>query len=336
MLKYDSGDPGQTGPENKWWSKDAASSADRPHLALVYDPIPEDSIKTTLNSTGDTYISNETPGQQSLNYGGEDTILMDSTGDAHGLVRFDNLPGDIDTVVRARLIMEKADTELSPTEPIYIEAHAVTDAAQWSQGTELGADPPGPNGGATWLEADAPTPWGSVPLAYGPTQDQQEVTSGNTILDVTVLVQDWADGFVTNNGIHLLLSSLDSSSYANAWYSSESSEGTGAQLELVYFSSGIIPPKDRADANEDGFVGADDLVTILTHWGQSGVTWNQGDITPYNDGINTGDDFIGADDYVEVLTYWGTSYGPGEPIPEPATLVLIIFAGLLALPSSRR
>lgn len=336
LLKYDSGDPAETGPENKWWSKDAANQTDRPYLALVYNPIPEDATKITLESTGDTYVSGATSGEQLLNHGGEDTILMDSAGDAHGLIRFDNLPGDIDTVVRARLIMEKAGTELSPTEPIYIDAHAVTDPVQWAQGSELGADPLGPNGGATWLEADAPTSWGSVPLAYGPSEAQEEVTSGNTILDITVLVQDWADGLVTNNGIHLLLSSLDPASYVNTWYSSESTEGTGPQLELVYFSTDILTPKNRGDVNEDGFVGADDLVTILTYWGQSGVTWSKGDIIPYNDGIDTGDDFVGADDYVEVLTFWGTSYDTGEPIPEPATLALIILGGALALLPSRR
>ena len=87
-----------------------------------------------------------------------------------------------------------------------------------------------------------------------------------------------------------------------------------------------------SDATEDGFVGADDLVAILTNWGASGpgVTWDMGDVAPYPEG----DDFVGADDYVEVLTYWGTNYF-GEPVPEPATLSLLLLGGL-ALVRRRR
>ncbi len=85
------------------------------------------------------------------------------------------------------------------------------------------------------------------------------------------------------------------------------------------------------DVTGEGFVGADDLVAILTNWGVSGagVTWETGDIAPYNDGTNTGDDFIGADDYVAVLTNWGTTYPPepGEAVPEPATIAMLALAG---------
>ena len=93
-------------------------------------------------------------------------------------------------------------------------------------------------------------------------------------------------------------------------------------------------PKNRGDVTEDLFVGADDLVRILTHWGESGagVTWGDGDCAPYGDGITTGDQFVGADDYVEVLSMWGTSY-PAEPTPtpEPATLGLLLLGGLIGI-----
>ena len=90
--------------------------------------------------------------------------------------------------------------------------------------------------------------------------------------------------------------------------------------------------RNRGDVTGEGFVGADDLVQILTNWGEAGdVPWENGDIAPYGDGTNPGDDFVGADDYVEVLTYWGTTYGGGEPVPEPATLSLMLLAGILAL-----
>ena len=99
-------------------------------------------------------------------------------------------------------------------------------------------------------------------------------------------------------------------------------------------NAGSPAPKNRGDVTEDLFVGADDLVRILTHWGESGagVTWSDGDCAPYGDGITTGDQFVGADDYVEVLSMWGTSY-PAEPTPtpEPATLGLMLLGGLAGL-----
>lgn len=76
------------------------------------------------------------------------------------------------------------------------------------------------------------------------------------------------------------------------------------------------------DVTGEGFVGADDLVAILSNWGISDAERSQGDLT--------GDGFVGADDYVQVLTYWGTSPAP-EPLPEPASLGLLFVAGLALL-----
>ena len=95
--------------------------------------------------------------------------------------------------------------------------------------------------------------------------------------------------------------------------------------------SGDPVPKNPGDAMEDGFVGADDLVRILSNWGQTDVAWSDGDVSPYNDGFNTGDNFVGADDYVAVLTVWGTDYNSSEPIPEPATLGLLVLAASVFL-----
>ena len=88
---------------------------------------------------------------------------------------------------------------------------------------------------------------------------------------------------------------------------------------MVYSPFPIIP---EGDINGDGFVGADDLVTVLTYWGQSGITRNEGDLT--------GDQFVGADDYVEVLTCWGSGTPP-EPIPESTTLIILLSLSSLAL-----
>ena len=95
---------------------------------------------------------------------------------------------------------------------------------------------------------------------------------------------------------------------------------TGDEFGVVTLTGSMLV---RGDVDGNGFVGADDLVTILTYWGQTEMTRQQGDIT--------GDGFIGADDYVEVLTYWGNGTAPPEPAPEPATLGLILAGGLALL-----
>lgn len=112
-------------------------------------------------------------------------------------------------------------------------------------------------------------------------------------------------------------------------------EGWTAFLVELYFDSGlgspyifttevmVLPRPLPGDVTGDGFVGADDLVTILTYWGLTGMVRQQGDLT--------GEGFVGADDYVEVLTYWGL---PQESAPEPATLCLLAL-GVLILPSRR-
>ena len=81
------------------------------------------------------------------------------------------------------------------------------------------------------------------------------------------------------------------------------------------------------DANGDGFVGADDLVTVLSNWGRSPAGRTEGDLN--------GDSLVGADDYVQVLTYWGTDYTGAEPVPEPATMFIILAGGLPAVRSRR-
>ena len=83
----------------------------------------------------------------------------------------------------------------------------------------------------------------------------------------------------------------------------------------------LLPRLMPGDVTGEGFVGADDLVVILTNWGLSGLTREQGDLT--------GEGFVGADDYVEVLTYWGTGSAAPEPTPEPTTMSLLLAGALL-------
>jgi hypothetical protein len=84
------------------------------------------------------------------------------------------------------------------------------------------------------------------------------------------------------------------------------------------------------DLNSDGFVGIDDLNTVLTNWNQN---------IPPGDPLAdpTADGFVGIDDLNTVLANWNAGTPPGADahpqeltnVPEPASL--LIFASLLGL-----
>lgn len=147
---------------------------------------------------------------------------------------------------------------------------------------------------------------------YGGLNGHPELTTLSTLEAGAVIGFDIVVGSTRAEGYGMLAENDVENKYKHTYYL--------ARHTLV---EQICSP---GDVNDDGFVGADDLVRILTNWGQSGeVCWGDGDCAPYNDGIFTGDDFIGADDYVEVLTHWGESGSPPpESIPEPATVGLLL------------
>ncbi len=84
------------------------------------------------------------------------------------------------------------------------------------------------------------------------------------------------------------------------------------------------------DVNLSGHVSGDDLAIIITNWGMTGATREQGDLS--------GDNTVSGLDYTEVITYYGTGVFPGEPgtIPEPATLEMLLMVGALAMLRGRR
>ena len=89
-----------------------------------------------------------------------------------------------------------------------------------------------------------------------------------------------------------------------------------------------IVADNPGDVNKDQFIGGYDLTQIIQNWGMTGAAWADGD-TDGPGGVPDG--LVGADDYAAVLTNWGTNYAPeppGEAVPEPATLALLIIGGL--------
>ena len=103
-------------------------------------------------------------------------------------------------------------------------------------------------------------------------------------------------------------------------------------------TSGIFVANTRlpGDLNGDGFVGIDDLTTVLNNWNQN-VT--PGDLLA---GDANGDGFVGIDDLNTLLPNWNAGTPPqssarahdaGSTTPEPASL--LIFTGLLGLLNRR-
>ena len=78
------------------------------------------------------------------------------------------------------------------------------------------------------------------------------------------------------------------------------------------------------DANRDGAVSADDYASVQSNFGDTGAPGLPGDAN--------GDGSVSADDYASVQGNFGSTQG--MPIPEPATLSLLVLGGLAML--SRR
>ena len=90
----------------------------------------------------------------------------------------------------------------------------------------------------------------------------------------------------------------------------------------------LLTPGLAGDANLDGRVDINDLTIVLSHFGQSGTTWAQGEFT----GTGT----VDINDLTIVLSHFGQSAGSSAggltAVPEPGSLTLsaLAVAGLLA------
>ena len=79
------------------------------------------------------------------------------------------------------------------------------------------------------------------------------------------------------------------------------------------------------DANYDGKVDINDLTIVLAHYGQTGMTWADGEFT--------GDGTVDINDLTIVLAHYNQSVGSSAAgmaaVPEPSTIA--IAAALLGL-----
>jgi probable HAF family extracellular repeat protein len=86
----------------------------------------------------------------------------------------------------------------------------------------------------------------------------------------------------------------------------------------------LLQPALPGDANGDGAVDVNDLTIVLSHFGQTGTTWSQGEFT--------GDGTVDVNDLTIVLAHFGqAAAGPAAgpvAVPEPAGLAMV--AALLA------
>ena len=81
----------------------------------------------------------------------------------------------------------------------------------------------------------------------------------------------------------------------------------------TYSVTALLSPE--ADINYDGFVGADDLTTLILNWNATDADLGHGDIT--------GDGFVGADDLSRLIDNWNVGTLPVgvTAVPEPMSLV---------------
>ena len=141
--------------------------------------------------------------------------------------------------------------------------------------------------------------------------------------------------FRYNNGTMQDLNSLVS---APGWTLQDATAINSAGQIIGYGTDGgqtrgfLLTPLEPGDANGDGRVDINDLTTVLANYGQTGMTWTQGEFT--------GDGTVDINDLTIVLANYNTTYGASaagvKAVPEPSCAVLLGAACVLAFAWRRR
>ncbi|MGB0723501.1 MAG: DNRLRE domain-containing protein [Gammaproteobacteria bacterium] len=189
-----------------------------------------------LEATADTAISSDNP---TTNYGAGATMLvMENWKDGRALMRWD-LPGALD-----------GGAVQSATLKMYVRYLNFPDT--YAANTQLGValvDEDWTEGGATWNTSDGVNAWSSTALSHLmsdpgnvyatfdsiPYVDETASEDRTISIDVTSLVQEWADG-TDNHGLMLFATNGS----VNTFFSSETAGGAPL-LSVEYSEAAAVP-----------------------------------------------------------------------------------------------
>ena len=123
---------------------------------------------------------------------------------------------------------------------------------------------------------------------------------------------------------------ISAGSFANEFASFTSNIATGLPAGSDAFSGEVVGSQyvvtfdgfTAGDSNGNHVVDFPDLSALAANWNQSGQ-WEEGDYS--------GDGTVGFDDLAVMAANWGWSKPTGAPVPEPASLAVLLAGGLALL-----
>ena len=194
-----------------------------------------------------------------------------------------------------------------------------------------GPDPPG-----TFNDYSGSTGWGPDPSTdwQRPAHSNYQVSSGDYYLPNTAVYYDQPGNPYLQFQFDIMAWTGNYSSFAAAVHDPTCWVGDTGPFQpsnLMFVNEPAVPMDNLAnmpnlvlqhpiggDANLDGRVDINDLTIVLANYGQSGMTWDQGEFT--------GDGTVDINDLTIVLAHYGQSIGGAgslSTVPEPASLGLL-------------
>jgi hypothetical protein len=142
-----------------------------------------------------------------------------------------------------------------------------------------------------------------------------------------VEVKAWTGNYSTYQAAYAASGSGQAVYVADFTFQNPTGPATQVPTQQMTNSPAIVLERGLSgDANYDGKVDINDLTIVLANYGQTGMTWSQGEFT--------GDGTVDINDLTIVLAHYGQSIGASgggiAAVPEPGTLALLA-TGLVAL-----